>query len=313
MKADSYAYRDRRNRKRDFRRLWITRINAAARLNGMSYWHLHARHEARRARARPQGPRPTSPSATPRPSADSPRPPARRRRALPSSPADIHSSPGRRFLSQDRRPSRSWTPSMITCHHNQLLKDIRRLQRRPRGEAPFVAEGEDLVAGGGAAGLGAASCASRPAWTSRPTPWRGSARLASARACSASTRSAGPRRRAARSASRCGGGGPGNVGTVVRRRARLRRRERRARPGLRRPLRTQGGARVDGRRLRCPDRAHRGGRRAAGPVIALAAQGSACRAGPRARCSSGRSARACRRTPWPPATPWPTSRSRQSR
>ena len=31
MKADSYAYRDRRNRKRDFRRLWITRINAAAR------------------------------------------------------------------------------------------------------------------------------------------------------------------------------------------------------------------------------------------------------------------------------------------
>ena len=37
MKADSYAYRDRRNKKRDFRRLWITRINAAARRNGMSY------------------------------------------------------------------------------------------------------------------------------------------------------------------------------------------------------------------------------------------------------------------------------------
>ena len=37
LKADSYAYRDRRNRKRDFRRLWITRINAAARLNGLSY------------------------------------------------------------------------------------------------------------------------------------------------------------------------------------------------------------------------------------------------------------------------------------
>ena len=37
MKADSYAYRDRRNRKRDFRRLWITRINAAARQNGLSY------------------------------------------------------------------------------------------------------------------------------------------------------------------------------------------------------------------------------------------------------------------------------------
>ena len=37
MKADSYAYRDRRNRKRDFRRLWITRINAAAREHGMTY------------------------------------------------------------------------------------------------------------------------------------------------------------------------------------------------------------------------------------------------------------------------------------
>jgi large subunit ribosomal protein L20 len=37
LKADSYAYRDRRNKKRDFRRLWITRINAAARQEGMSY------------------------------------------------------------------------------------------------------------------------------------------------------------------------------------------------------------------------------------------------------------------------------------
>jgi len=37
LKSLWYAYRDRRNRKRDFRRLWITRINAAARLNGLSY------------------------------------------------------------------------------------------------------------------------------------------------------------------------------------------------------------------------------------------------------------------------------------
>ena len=37
LKADAYAYRDRRNRKRDFRRLWITRINAAARREGLSY------------------------------------------------------------------------------------------------------------------------------------------------------------------------------------------------------------------------------------------------------------------------------------
>ena len=37
MKSLSYAYRDRKNRKREFRRLWIARINAAARINGLSY------------------------------------------------------------------------------------------------------------------------------------------------------------------------------------------------------------------------------------------------------------------------------------
>ena len=40
MKALSYAYRDRRNKKRDFRRLWIIRINAAARQNGTTYSRL---------------------------------------------------------------------------------------------------------------------------------------------------------------------------------------------------------------------------------------------------------------------------------
>ena len=35
-----YAYRDRRQRRRDFRRLWITRINAAARMNGLTYGKL---------------------------------------------------------------------------------------------------------------------------------------------------------------------------------------------------------------------------------------------------------------------------------
>lgn len=37
MKAGQYAYRDRRNKKRVFRRLWIARINAGARANGMTY------------------------------------------------------------------------------------------------------------------------------------------------------------------------------------------------------------------------------------------------------------------------------------
>ena len=47
LKSLWYAYRDRRNRKRDFRRLWITRINAAARLNGLSYSRfMHGRGKA---------------------------------------------------------------------------------------------------------------------------------------------------------------------------------------------------------------------------------------------------------------------------
>ena len=40
QKALQYAYRDRRNKKREFRKLWIIRINAAARLNGLSYSQL---------------------------------------------------------------------------------------------------------------------------------------------------------------------------------------------------------------------------------------------------------------------------------
>ena len=40
IKAGQYAYRDRRQRKRQFRALWITRINAAARMHGMSYSQL---------------------------------------------------------------------------------------------------------------------------------------------------------------------------------------------------------------------------------------------------------------------------------
>ena len=40
MKAGVYQYRDRRNRKRDMRRLWIARINAASRQHGLSYSRL---------------------------------------------------------------------------------------------------------------------------------------------------------------------------------------------------------------------------------------------------------------------------------
>ncbi|MDR1605740.1 MAG: 50S ribosomal protein L20 [Streptococcaceae bacterium] len=40
MNSYNYAFRDRRQKKRDFRKLWIARINAAARLNGLSYSKL---------------------------------------------------------------------------------------------------------------------------------------------------------------------------------------------------------------------------------------------------------------------------------
>jgi large subunit ribosomal protein L20 len=48
LKSGTYAYRDRRARKREFRRLWITRINAGAREHGMSYNQLiHGLKQAR--------------------------------------------------------------------------------------------------------------------------------------------------------------------------------------------------------------------------------------------------------------------------
>jgi large subunit ribosomal protein L20 len=47
MRSGNYAYRDRRNKKREFRRLWIVRINAAARREGLSYSQLmHGLKEA---------------------------------------------------------------------------------------------------------------------------------------------------------------------------------------------------------------------------------------------------------------------------
>ncbi len=46
IKAGQYAYRDRRQRKRQFRQLWIARINAAARQNGINFWHFNNFHFA---------------------------------------------------------------------------------------------------------------------------------------------------------------------------------------------------------------------------------------------------------------------------
>ena len=54
-KAMQYAYRDRKNRKREFRALWIQRINAAVREHGLTYSPLHLRPHRRGRRGRPQG------------------------------------------------------------------------------------------------------------------------------------------------------------------------------------------------------------------------------------------------------------------
>ena len=91
MHSLQYAYRDRRARKGDFRQLWIQRINAAARLNGMSYSRLIAglHRPGSRSTARSW---PTWPSPTPTPS---PRwwrwPPRRWPPPPPSAPAEAAS------------------------------------------------------------------------------------------------------------------------------------------------------------------------------------------------------------------------------
>ena len=54
-RALNYAFRDRRVKKRDFRALWITRINAAARINGLSYSKLIHGLKTAKCRNRPKG------------------------------------------------------------------------------------------------------------------------------------------------------------------------------------------------------------------------------------------------------------------
>ena len=215
MKADSYAYRDRRNRKRDFRRLWITRINAAARQNGMTYGTFI--HGLKLAGIELD------------------------RKVL----ADIavrDPETFRRFAERAREASAAYAKSThaeptgappagaapfflnmtITSPHNEQLKEVRKLAgarwRDKLGE--FVAEGEDLLEAADAAGwpralLAAGAAASRASrW--RRTCWPTSRSSARARARSASTRSAGRPRRSAACVALWGVNDPGNVGTVLR-------------------------------------------------------------------------------------------------
>ena len=170
LKADAYAYRDRRNRKRDFRRLWITRINAAARVNGMSYSQFMHGLCPRRDRARQKGAR---------------RHRRARRRHLPTfcrcRPRGVgcltrpvpKPGPGHRptalraplLKAQGRRPSAFPTRTDHRHHHDTdldhhrlpeepHLKALRRLHRRRERErsGTFLAEGEDLISAAELAG-----------------------------------------------------------------------------------------------------------------------------------------------------------------
>ena len=144
LKADSYAYRDRRNRKRDFRRLWIVRINAAARQEGMSYSQFMHGLKRGRHRGRPQGA-------------------GRHRRARPRDvPTLCREGPGGRGRLAAHHGTEllpgalrgALFRSMIRSPDNDKLKTIRKLQQKRWREklGLFAAEGEDLVEAAEAAG-----------------------------------------------------------------------------------------------------------------------------------------------------------------
>ena len=167
---------------------------------------------------------------------------------------------------------------MITSPHNPKLKDLRRLARRR--EERFAAEGEDLLAAADAAGWPALErfvAAGSGLQGTEVEPEL----LARASALGSGTRAIGvfeqrwaaPVRAAVRRA--VGRGRPGQRRHGDPRRARLRCEQRRAGPGLRRPVRPQGGARVDGRDLR---RAARPGERRRASCRASASRWSRARA-----------------------------------
>ena len=211
-----YAYRDRRNKKRTFRSLWIIRINAAARANGLSYNQFMHGLQRRGDRARPQV--------------------ARRPRGLRSGGVRRGRREGQgRAAGRRRRQGRLTLPSrtlsrsaaghwetgrVITSRDNETLKLVRKLlgQRKHRDETGlFAAEGEDLVDAARVAGIEPVHLLSAGETVE--------AELLATRLDAAASRARDrrlPARRPAdgcraRRASRSGGSPiPGNVGTLVR-------------------------------------------------------------------------------------------------
>ena len=224
MKADSYAYRDRRNKKRDFRRLWITRINAAARLNGMSYSQFIHGVQASGIELD--------------------------RKVL----ADIAVRDPETFAGICRGGQGRQRQDLITSADNAKLKLVRRLQRR-RDEKLFVAEGEDLVAAAAEAPGRRSSCWSRASTSSLRCSPEVSALGSGTRAIGVFERPPLRSRRPGRSASRSGASAtPGTSGRSCAPRSPSAPASVAIGPGTRRPVRAEGGPRLDGRRVRGPHR-----------------------------------------------------------
>ena len=190
---------------------------------------------------------------------------------------------------------------MITSPHNPKLKELRRLARRRDGR--FVAEGEDLLAAAAPAGWPA-----RARFVAAGSGLEGEevepAVLAGVSALGSGTRAIGvyEERWAAPLGPLCvalwGVGDPGNVGTVLRSALAFGAGSVALGPGLRRPVRPQGGAGVDGRDLRRPRRARGRRRRAA------RASGSRSSRAPASRCA-GRPRATSRSSSAPSATGLP--------
>ena len=219
MKADSYAYRDRRNRKRDFRRLWITRINAAARENGMSYSQFIHGDRAGRHRAGPQG------AGRHRRARPRDLPPIRRRRprgvgCLSAQPIDLLRAPRR---------------APFLCHDDHLQdqppphRDPQARPRRARARAAGASSPRArismrrLTPPGSRRSTCCARAGHRGARAARgwlevePALLASVSALALGLARRRRLRAALGRGRPGRSRSRCGGSAiPGNVGTVIR-------------------------------------------------------------------------------------------------
>ena len=124
MHSGNYAYRDRRARKGEFRRLWIVRINAACRQNDISYSRFIAGPEGGRDRGRPQDPR-------------RPRGARLRRRSARSSPPRARRS---------KLPEQHAAPALGPRHREvKRLRALLRDRRARAAEGAFVLEGPRAV------------------------------------------------------------------------------------------------------------------------------------------------------------------------